>query len=1398
MLKKKEKLEQMRELGRGGLSKGLHFLRSAAVNSSVENNETLMSSTASEGESETQTTNRMTYDELVALSMKLTRQNKLMKVQYQKNQNNLIAAETNNVDVQILRGFLEHEVGLDVTACVKKASSLSGGTIDMKALTEKYRILAALKQQELQHETKAHVAVESVNLLELSPLVTKKKYEEIDLVGDTGEMKQMNEVMEQIERMSEQLKQGTEYTKKLEQKLAERDEQQEVARRVLEEEIMRLKEQEEQWREKWEEQSKLVDELMGKQEQGAAVSTASTIASEVENEVMQETKALLEVQRADLEAANAENKCRLEQIQMLQETASTTGVLQDKVKEKMATALEAQQSVLEATKAENARLQEQVQALQEASSTIILSEDGVKEKVSTALEAQQSELEAAKAENARLQEQVQALQEASSTIILSEDGVKEKVSTALEAQQSELEAAKAENARLQEQVQALQEASSTIILSEDGVKEKVSTALEAQQSELEAAKGENARLPEQVQALQEASSTIILSEDGVKEKVSTALEAQQSELEAAKAENARLPEQVQALQEASSTIILSEDGVKENVSTALEAQQSELEAAKAENARLQEQVQALQEASSTIILSEDGVKENVSTALEAQQSELEAAKGENARLPEQVQALQEASSTIILSEDGVKEKVSTALEAQQSELEAAKAENARLQKKVKALHQTTSIWTSEAQMGDAEGIINSLRAEIDCLQGMVAAKCDSEGLQQELAVLKEQAQMLQEELCQKDSNNAADAVLMQELEQIRLASAEQAHEMHVLQEKLYAAEERLAKANSDGEATQSLVKALKDDTSRLVDQVTQFEEKQVASEEKISALTEVKRELEERQEHAHEAKATMEKQLEEERAYWTSKLENLISDTDAAKSKTETLEAKLRKKEKQVTKMAASQTSMTSELIELQKQVTSMREDLSMAAEGLEAHATKAEESERRYLQSEKEVAKLKKQLDEVHEEHHANFEMLRQEKEAELKSVHIERRALSKEKKKLLREKEELQARCKGLECELGMARKHEEELETSLSDKTFQVGNLSADLAEKKKSLSDRMALATRLQTENMDMAGKLAEQVVLIESALRDAANSKAAQCEMENQVQVAKADVQRMKQSEAKAIHDLENVQREMVNKDESFQLEREKTKEVLQAAVRNEKQNFRREFERLEAESKQKSKLALQAVLQKENEITRLRARLDELEEDVRSGGADNRKILEFAELQAKREVEARTQAAQMQALTEQLEEAYRELQELRENKHRHAEELNAMLQDQRRDGVNMEYLKNVVVQYMSFQPGSSQQERLIPVLSTLLQFTAADVKEIKDAATRGNSWTSWRSSDASLDYKPIVVGGSHRHPMSPASSATGRTSTLARMASAPMSPPESSRASSFLLPNGSNGESTER
>lgn len=66
----------------------------------------------------------------------------------------------------------------------------------------------------------------------------------------------------------------------------------------------------------------------------------------------------------------------------------------------------------------------------------------------------------------------------------------------------------------------------------------------------------------------------------------------------------------------------------------------------------------------------------------------------------------------------------------------------------------------------------------------------------------------------------------------------------------------------------------------------------------------------------------------------------------------------------------------------------------------------------------------------------------------------------------------------------------------------------------------------------------------------------------------------------------------------------------------------------------------------------------------------------------------------------------------RALEQMEALKHR-IRELEA---GQRRGGVNMEYLKNVVVQFMTFPSGSAEQRALVPVLATLLQFNRRDVR----------------------------------------------------------------------------------
>ncbi|EJK56601.1 hypothetical protein THAOC_23478 [Thalassiosira oceanica] len=58
----------------------------------------------------------------------------------------------------------------------------------------------------------------------------------------------------------------------------------------------------------------------------------------------------------------------------------------------------------------------------------------------------------------------------------------------------------------------------------------------------------------------------------------------------------------------------------------------------------------------------------------------------------------------------------------------------------------------------------------------------------------------------------------------------------------------------------------------------------------------------------------------------------------------------------------------------------------------------------------------------------------------------------------------------------------------------------------------------------------------------------------------------------------------------------------------------------------------------------------------------------------------------------------------------------------------RREGVNMDYLKSIVVQYLAKPPGSSERTALLPVLATLLQFDADDYRAIEEGKQKVDWW----------------------------------------------------------------------
>jgi hypothetical protein len=67
------------------------------------------------------------------------------------------------------------------------------------------------------------------------------------------------------------------------------------------------------------------------------------------------------------------------------------------------------------------------------------------------------------------------------------------------------------------------------------------------------------------------------------------------------------------------------------------------------------------------------------------------------------------------------------------------------------------------------------------------------------------------------------------------------------------------------------------------------------------------------------------------------------------------------------------------------------------------------------------------------------------------------------------------------------------------------------------------------------------------------------------------------------------------------------------------------------------------------------------------------------------------------------------------------------EEVAELRRTNRREGVNMDYLKHVVLQYMSFSQRSTERRTLVPVIAMLLQFSRSELLEI-DRTETDPSW----------------------------------------------------------------------
>ena len=163
-------------------------------------------------------------------------------------------------------------------------------------------------------------------------------------------------------------------------------------------------------------------------------------------------------------------------------------------------------------------------------------------------------------------------------------------------------------------------------------------------------------------------------------------------------------------------------------------------------------------------------------------------------------------------------------------------------------------------------------------------------------------------------------------------------------------------------------------------------------------------------------------------------------------------------------------------------------------------------------------------------------------------------------------------------------------------------------------------------------------------------------------------------------------------------------------------------------QRLEADHAKRSSLARTILAEKDSKVELLRKRVGELETELASGGHAHKKIVEIAERQARREGALSSEAAQA---TRAVRDRDGEVADLASQLLGCQKKLDDARRGLGRDSTNLEYVKNLLVQYFSLRQNSSEQASLVPVLATVLAFTADDLALLRAQAQK------W---EASLSY----------------------------------------------------------
>lgn len=585
---------------------------------------------------------------------------------------------------------------------------------------------------------------------------------------------------------------------------------------------------------------------------------------------------------------------------------------------------------------------------------------------------------------------------------------------------------------------------------------------------------------------------------------------------------------------------------------------------------------------------------------------------------------------------------------------------------------------------------------------------DREAFESQLATLQSKLDKARREL-EESKSAGADIDVEQEIaDRVRFVEKTHEEEMKRLRSMN---DDAISKLSSDNEEMR--LKMTSEAEKNLETQAAQLSQKHIVEMEEL------------RQKMAAHVD-DMELRFKEKLAVTKERYDSEISQLKQADSQKDEKVSKLVEKLKS---LSASLTSLRDEKEDMKAKLTSetatvkrLREDLRNTSESGSNTATELLQQQEQ-LEGEKKI--LEQQVTRIKSDLDSKVNEV-EELTGKLSALSSNLSAMVEERKvqdQQLQEASRQQARLKASEAEVSELRELITNLKLDLTKSSNVVSRLQAEKDTKDRSHGQRTALVGMLEAQLSDINDKNAEINAKLEAALYDLSQKDESiqiqsdhVTKLEREAEVARDSIRKANESLALAQKGSDSRSTKMV---ESLQKELQTTKQQMA----------------------KKSSAAQRLLQEREVECAELRRTNHTLQQEVDQGSLSDRRIFELAAKQSNRESQQVSEIEIRDAIIERMKSKLldndgdlatheKELQEVQT-------QLEELCRIKRREDVNLDYLKSIVVQYLSLPPGSSERAGLLPVLATLLQFNDTDYRTIEE----GKNKLSWWGSVA-----PTVIG----------------------------------------------------